>query len=52
MFRLWYMAIDQFDSDVRAVMLDFSKVFGLINHHLLLENQQIYGLLYDRWQRF
>ena len=44
MIHLWYMATYQLDYDVRAVLVDFSKAFGLINHRLLLQNQHMYGL--------
>ena len=44
MIHLWYKATDRLDSYVRVLMLDFSKTFDLINHHLLLEKLQMYGL--------
>ena len=40
----WYKATDKLNYYVRVVMLDFSKTFNLINHHLLLDKLQSYGL--------
>ena len=37
-------ATDQLNYYVRVVMLDFSKAFDLINHHLVLNKLQSYGL--------
>ena len=36
MTHRWYEATDILNN-VRVVMLDFSKAFDLINHHILLE---------------
>ena len=35
--HMWYKATDKLNSYIRVVMLDFSKAFDLINHHLLLD---------------
>ena len=39
-----YKTTDKLNSYVRVVMLDFRKAFELINHNLLLDKQQSYGL--------
>ena len=44
MVHLWYKATDQLNYHVRVVMLDYTKAFDLINHHLLLEQLQLYSL--------
>ena len=43
MVHLWYKATDKLDL-CRVLMLDISKAFELINHHLLLEKLQLYSL--------
>ena len=42
--HVWYKATDKLNSYVRVVMLDYSNTFDLINHHLLLDKLQSYGL--------
>ena len=37
MTNRWYEATDKLNTYVRVVMLDFSKSFDLINHHILLD---------------
>ena len=44
MLHKWYEATDTLNTFVRVVMLDFSKAFDLINHHLLLEKLTANGL--------
>ena len=40
------VATDQLDSYARVVMLDFSKAFDFINHHLLFEKLQMFAHTY------
>ena len=44
MLHSWYEAIDELDIYIRVVMLDFSKTFDLIDHHLLLGKLQLYDM--------
>ena len=41
---MWYEATDKLKTYVRVVMLDFSKAFDLINHHLLIEKLKVNGI--------
>ena len=53
MTHRWYEATDILNTYVRVVMLDFSKAFDLINHHILLEKLTNSGLPRHivRWSR-
>ena len=42
--HMWYEATDNLKTYVRVVMLDFSKAFDLINHHLLIEKLKVNGI--------
>ena len=44
MTHRWYEATDILNTYVRVVMVDFSKAFDLINHHILLEKLTNSGL--------
>ena len=51
----WYEATDTRNNYVRIVLLDFSKAFDLINHNILLEQLQAFGISaasYDGWRHF
>ena len=40
----WYEATDTLNNYVQVVLLDFSKAFDLINHHVLLEKLRLFGI--------
>ena len=44
MTQRWYEATDKLNRYVRVVMVDFTKAFHLINHHILLDELTNCGL--------
>ena len=44
MTHKWYETTDKLNKYVRVFMLDFSKTFNLINHHILLDKLTTSGL--------
>ena len=44
MTHKWYEATDTRHTYVRIVLLDFSKAFDLINHNILLDKLQVFGI--------
>ena len=44
MTHKWYEATDKPNTYVRIVLLDFNKAFDLINHNILLEKLQVFGI--------
>ena len=44
MTHAWYETTDTRHTYVRIVLLDFSKAFDLINHNILLDKLQVFGI--------
>ena len=44
MTHKWYEATDTRNTNVRIVLLEFSKAFDLINHNIVLDKLQVFGI--------